>query len=210
MNFKDMDDYKEAIDILKAEFRDKMEILFGYEVDYLPGFIDDRVLNANVDYLIGSVHFLNGWGFDNPEFIGEYKNRDIDQIYIDYFNAIKEMAKSGKFDIVGHIDLIKVFNYKPKTDIRIIAKDALNEIKKSGMTVELNSAGLRKPVCEIYPGDEILEMMSQMGIDITFSSDAHSIEQVGQNMDKIIKKAKDFGYNEVAIYKNREKIMVKI
>lgn len=210
MSFKDMDDYKEAIDILKAEFRDKMEILFGYEVDYLPGFIDDRVLNANVDYLIGSVHFLNGWGFDNPEFIGEYKNRDIDQIYIDYFNAIKEMAKFGKFDIVGHIDLIKVFNYKPKTDIRIIAKDALNEIKKSGMTVELNSAGLRKPVCEIYPGDEILEMMSQMGIDITLSSDAHSIEQVGQNMDKIIKKAKDFGYNEVAIYKNREKIMVKI
>ncbi|MBR2148140.1 MAG: histidinol phosphate phosphatase, partial [Campylobacter sp.] len=105
---------------------------------------------------------------------------------------------------------IKVFNYKPKTDIRIIAKDALNEIKKSGMTVELNSAGLRKPVGQIYPGDEILEMMSQMGIDITLSSDAHSIEQVGQNMDKIIKKAKDFGYNEVAIYKNREKIMVKI
>ncbi|ARR00702.1 histidinol-phosphatase [Campylobacter porcelli] len=210
MSFKDMDDYKESIEMVKAEFKGKMEILFGYEVDYLPGFIDERVMGAKVDYLIGSVHFLNGWGFDNPEFIGEYKNRDIDQIYIDYFNAIKDMARYGKFDIVGHIDLIKVFNYKPKKDIRIIASDALKEIKKSGMSIELNSAGLRKPVGEIYPGDEILEMMSQMGIDITLSSDAHCVEHVGLNMDKTIEKAKKFGYNEVAIYQNREKKMVKI
>ncbi|WP_086236663.1 histidinol-phosphatase [Campylobacter porcelli] len=210
MSFKDMDDYKESIEMVKAEFKGKMEILFGYEVDYLPGFIDERVMGAKVDYLIGSVHFLNGWGFDNPEFIGEYKNRDIDQIYIDYFNAIKDMARYGKFDIVGHIDLIKVFNYKPKKDIKIIASDALKEIKKSGMSIELNSAGLRKPVGEIYPGDEILEMMSQMGIDITLSSDAHCVEHVGLNMDKTIEKAKKFGYNEVAIYQNREKKMVKI
>ncbi|WP_096020640.1 histidinol-phosphatase [Campylobacter lanienae] len=210
MSFKDMDDYKESIEMVKAEFKGKMEILFGYEVDYLPGFIDERVMGAKVDYLIGSVHFLNGWGFDNPEFIGEYKNRDIDQIYIDYFNAIKDMARYGKFDIVGHIDLIKVFNYKPKKDIRIIASDALKEIKKSGMSIELNSAGLRKPVGEIYPGDEILEMMSQMGIDITLSSDAHCVEHVGLNMDKTIEKAKKFGYNEVAIYQNRDKKMIKI
>ncbi|MDD5786278.1 histidinol-phosphatase, partial [Campylobacter lanienae] len=188
MSFKDMDDYKESIEMLKAEFKGKMEILFGYEVDYLPGFIDDRVMSSKVDYFIGSVHFLNGWGFDNPEFIGEYKNRDIDQIYIDYFDAITDMARYGKFDIVGHIDLIKVFNYKPKKDIKIIASKALKEIKKSGMSVELNSAGLRKPAGEIYPGDEILEMMAQMGIDITLSSDAHSVEQVGLNMDKTIQK----------------------
>ena len=186
MSFKDMDDYKESIEMLKAEFKGKMEILFGYEVDYLPGFIDERVMSSKVDYFIGSVHFLNGWGFDNPEFIGEYKNRDIDQIYIDYFEAITDMARYGKFDIVGHIDLIKVFNYKPKKDIKIIASKALKEIKKSGMSVELNSAGLRKPVGEIYPGDEILEMMAQMGIDITL------------------------GYNEVAIYQNRDKKMIKI
>lgn len=210
MSFKDMDDYKESIEMLKAEFKGKMEILFGYEVDYLPGFIDERVMSSKVDYFIGSVHFLNGWGFDNPEFIGEYKNRDIDQIYIDYFEAITDMARYGKFDIVGHIDLIKVFNYKPKKDIKIIASKALKEIKKSGMSVELNSAGLRKPVGEIYPGDEILEMMAQMGIDITLSSDAHSIEQVGLNMDKTIQKAKKFGYNEVAIYQNRDKKMIKI
>ena len=210
MSFKDMDDYKESIEMLKAEFKGKMEILFGYEVDYLPGFIDERVMSSKVDYFIGSVHFLNGWGFDNPEFIGEYKNRDIDQIYIDYFEAITDMVRYGKFDIVGHIDLIKVFNYKPKKDIKIIASKALKEIKKSGMSVELNSAGLRKPVGEISPGDEILEMMAQMGIDITLSSDAHSIEQVGLNMDKTIQKAKKCGYNEDAIYQNRDKKMIKI
>ena len=78
----------------------------------------DEILNANVDYLIGSVHFLQNknemWGFDNPEFIGVYKSVDIDKIWEDYFDAIEAMAKTNYFQIVGHLDLIKVFKFLPK------------------------------------------------------------------------------------------------
>ena len=49
-------------------------------MDYLEGHMDERILNAKVDYLIGSVHFIDGWGFDNPEFIGKYENQNIDEI----------------------------------------------------------------------------------------------------------------------------------
>ena len=63
------------------------------------------------------------WGFDNPEFIGVYKSKDIDTIWIEYFDAIKAMAKTGLFDIVGHFDLIKVFKFLPQKDIRIIANN---------------------------------------------------------------------------------------
>ena len=114
MSFKQMAQYEQDILSLKEEFKEQIDIRLAYEVDYLPEHMDSRVLSANVDYLIGSVHFLNKWGFDNPEFIGEYKNRDIDKIWQEYFDAIEAMAKTNYFNIVGHIDLIKVFNFQPK------------------------------------------------------------------------------------------------
>jgi len=70
--------------------------------------MDERVLHADVDYLIGSVHFIDGWGFDNPEFIGRYEHEDIDLIWQKYFDTIEAMAEAKLFDIVGHLDLIKV------------------------------------------------------------------------------------------------------
>lgn len=209
MSYSEMESYEKMILNAKEKYKDKIEILLGYEVDFIDKFIDGKVLKRDVDYLIGSVHFLNSWGFDNPEFIGEYQNRDIDKIWEDYFYAIKEMAKSGLFNIVGHLDLLKVFKFLPKKDIRILAKDAIKEIKKSDMVVELNSAGLRKPIGEIYPSSNLLELISESDIKITFSSDAHEPEQVGFGSEKVTKLAKKFGYNEVAIFKKKEKIMVK-
>ncbi len=210
MNFNQMQEYEKEILQLKEEFKDKISIKLGYEVDFLPKYMDERVLKADVDYLIGSVHFLDGWGFDNPEFIGEYKNKDIDKIYQDYFDAIKAMAKSNLFQIAGHLDLIKVFNFKPKKDIRLIAKDAIKAIKKANMSVEINSAGLRKPVKELYPGKELLELVYENNIDITFGSDAHKIEQIGFGYENALKLAKEIGFNKCVAYTQKEKQLYKI
>ena len=196
MNFEQMKQYEEEILALKREFKEEIDIRLAYEVDYLPNYMDSRVLNANVDYLIGSVHFIDKWGFDNPEFIGEYKNRDIDKIWQEYFDAIEAMAKTGYFNIVGHIDLIKVFNFKPKKDIKTVAKDAIKAIKKAGMAVEINVAGVRKPVNELYPSRQILNMCYENSIPITFGSDAHSIEQIGFAYPQAVEFAKEIGYSE--------------
>ncbi len=208
MNFSQMGKYEKDVLHVKKKYIDKIEILLGYEVDYLDGYLDERVLNANVDYLIGSIHFLNRWGFDNPEFIGEYQNRDIDKIWEEYFRALKEMAKSQFFEIVGHIDLIKVFRFLPKKDIRLIAKNSIKEIKKSNMVVELNSAGLRKPVKEIYPSPQIMELLVEFDIPITFSSDAHKIDDIGYKRDEVMKYAKSFGYKKCAVFRKKERVMV--
>jgi len=208
MGFEEMDGYFQEIESLQNEFCGKIEILKALEVDFLPGFMDKRVLDAKVDYLIGSVHFLNGWGFDNPEFIGGYKERDIDEIYREYFKAIESMAQSGLFDVVGHLDLIKVFGYKPTVDIKSVAIDALQAISKSGMTIEINSAGLRKPIKEIYPSLELLQLAYEMNIDITFASDAHSIEQVGFAYDEAVAIAKSAGYKKCVYYKEKKKEIV--
>ncbi len=76
------------------------------------------------------------------------------------------MADSGLFNIVGHLDLIKIFKFMPKRDIRLIAKDALMAIKKSNMALELNSAGYRKPIEEPYPSRELLEVAYELDIPI--------------------------------------------
>jgi histidinol-phosphatase (PHP family) len=196
----------------KEKYKKDIKILLAYEVDYLDGYILDEVINSKVDYLIGSVHFLTNkndmWGFDNPEFIGVYKSKDIDTIWIEYFNAIKAMAKTQLFDVVGHLDLIKVFKFLPKKDIRLIAKDALLEIKKSNMILEINPAGLRKPISESYPSKQILELAYEMQIDITFGSDAHSVDQIGFKYEEVTLLAKEIGYTTCVSFENREKKLI--
>jgi len=208
MSFEQKNHYESDILLLKEKYKGQINILLGYEVDFLDTFISDDIINSDVDYLIGSVHFINEWGFDNPEFIGVYKNKDIDLIWEEYFDAIRKLAKSNLFDIVGHIDLIKVFNYLPKKSIKQIVTPALKEIKKANMVLELNPAGLRKPIGEQYPSSEILEVAYELDIPITFGSDAHEIEQIGFKYDELTKLAKNIGYTKCCTFQKREKTSV--
>jgi histidinol-phosphatase (PHP family) len=208
MSFDEMRTYAKTVNELKDEFKDKIEIFFAYEVDFLEGFMDERIFKEDTDYLIGSVHFLKGWGFDNPEFIGQYKNKNIDEIWSEYFSAIKTLAKSGLFDIVGHLDLLKIFKYLPKTDMRILAKEAMIAIKKNNLVVEINSAGFRKPINEQYPSLQLLQMTNELDIPITFGSDAHEVEHIGYKSDEIIRIAKDCGYQSCAVFSKRDRSLI--
>ncbi len=208
LGFEEMKAYESDVLSAKERYGGQIKILLGYEVDFLPGHMDRRVLESQVDYLIGSVHFVNKWGFDNPEFIGEYKNRDIDELWQNYFDAVAQMAKSGLFDIVGHFDLIKVFGFIPKKDVRLIAQNALKAIKQANMVLELNSAGLRKPIGEIYPSALLLEEAYSIGVPITFSSDAHAADQVGFGYTEALHIAKEAGYTHAVTFESREKEMI--
>ncbi|ADV45956.1 histidinol-phosphatase HisJ family protein [Nitratifractor salsuginis] len=209
MAFEEMSGYEEEVREAAERYKDKITLRLGYEVDYLPGHMDERVLNAEVDYFIGSVHFIDEWGFDNPEFIGEYENADLDTIWREYFEAVEAMAQSRLFDIVGHLDLIKVFNYKPRSDIRTLAEGALDAIASADMTLELNAAGWRKPVAEAYPSLDLLRMAHDRKIPITFASDAHKPEQVGYKMGQLHALARKAGYSEAADFHRRERRLLK-
>jgi histidinol-phosphatase (PHP family) len=208
MGLEEMADYEREVREAAEKFAGAIEIRLGYEVDWLPGHMEKRVLNAEVDYLIGTVHFIHQRGFDNPEFIGHYEGADIDAIWREYFELVEAMAKSGRFDIVGHLDLIKVFKYLPKTDIRLLAEKALDAIAKADMVLEINAAGYRKPIGEPYPSRTLLEMAYERDIPITFGSDAHKPDQVGFQKTAIRQMAKEIGYTQAADFKNRERRMV--
>ncbi len=208
MRLDEMETYEKEVLHVKEKYAGQIEILLGYEVDFLEGYIDQSVLERKVDYLIGSVHYLGNWGFDNPEFIGGYKDKNIDDIWQKYFDAIEKMAKSNLFDIVGHLDLIKVFKYLPKKDVRLIAKDAMRAIKNANMVVEINAAGFRKPIGEQYPSSTLFEMIAELDIPISFGSDAHGIEHIGFKKEELRAFAKNYGYKKCATFKNRERMLV--
>lgn len=210
MKFDEMQLYRAMVMEAKRKYADRIEILFGYEVDYLEGHMDERVLDADVDYLIGSVHFIDEWGFDNPEFIGRYDHEDIDAIWQRYFDQVEAMAKSGLFDIVGHLDLIKVFKFMPKGDIVSIASRALDAIADAGMTMEINVAGYRKPVAEAYPSPALLKACYKRGIPITFGSDAHKPEQIGLFRSEAERIANEAGYTACVYFRNRHPHSVAI
>lgn len=209
MRFDEMDGYEAEVKELKAEFKDKIDIKLAYEADYLPGLMDKRVFDADVDYLIGSVHFIGEWGFDNPEFIGDYKKKNPDETWAEYFRLIGEMAKIKEFNIVGHMDLLKVFNFKPSSDTTKLAMNALEEIKKAGMAIEINASGLRKPVKEAYPSNELLSAALELEIPITFGSDAHAVSHVGYSISENIEKAKMLGFKEYAYFEGRQIKLLK-
>lgn len=207
IGFSDHDEFSqklnwEAMDYIKKH--SPIPLLKGLEFDYIPGReeeIKNKIIKYELDYSIGSVHYINGWGFDNPTFIDEYKRRDIDQCYLEYFNILKKAVNSGLFNVIGHFDLIKVFGYRPnKIKLMDIVKPILEDIKRTDLVLELNTNGLNKPAKEIYPSIEILEMAYQLRIPITFGSDAHQANRVGENIKKYTALVKKIGYNEFVVF----------
>ncbi|MFZ2889232.1 histidinol-phosphatase HisJ family protein [Sulfuricurvum sp.] len=209
MRFDQMDLYESWIKDAQIKYSDQITLFLGYEVDFLPGYMDESVLQRACDYLIGSVHFIDDWGFDNPEFIGRYEGADINAIYERYFALIEEMALSRRFDIVGHLDLLKVFKFLPTKDIRFLAKNALEAIKRSDMTIEINMSGYRKPIAEAYPSPLLLESIAELQIPITFGSDAHRSDQIALFSKEVVTLARTYGYSECAIYRDRKRTMIK-
>lgn len=167
MDFTNLPNYVNQINQLRRA--SKISIKTGLEVDFVPSKIDGlmRVIKKfHFDYLIGSVHFIGNWTIDDEKQIDEWRNRNVDYVYQQYFALVQEMAESGFFDIVGHLDLVKRFNFRPKKDISDILLETVEIISKSKMCVEVNTAGLRKPCHEVYPSKKLMKMCFDHGLPI--------------------------------------------
>ena len=208
MALSELPEYLSTIRGLRARYSGQIDVRVGLEVDFIKGrenLIESAVLDSQVDYLIGSVHFLNDWGFDNPEFIGHYKHTDIAQCWSDYLDSIIAMAQSRHFQIIGHFDLLKIFNNPPPPSLLPQLRQSLESIKDNGCVLEINSSGLRKPCAEQYPSREILKMARELEIPITLSSDAHSIDHIGAGYEACRDLALSLGYTHICAFKNKER-----
>ncbi|MCL6558561.1 MAG: histidinol-phosphatase HisJ family protein [Firmicutes bacterium] len=185
----------------------------GIEWDYVPGHekkLASQLSSYPFDYVLGSVHFMDGWGFDRTDEIPEYGRRDINEIYGRYFSLLQQAALTGLFDIMAHPDLIKKFGFRPNCDLQPLYEETARVFKKAGVCVEVNTAGLRYPAKEIYPSARFLEACFRYGLPVTVGSDAHNPGQVGEGLEDALTLIKSVGYREIAVFKGRERTLVRI
>ena len=160
-----------------------------------------------LDFVLGSVHFLErpDQMFDTvPEGASQFEGREIDELYTDYFRRVREMAASGLVDCLAHIDLIKIHGHRPSGDVRALAAETLDFIAARGLAIELSTAGWRKPVGELYPSDELIELALAKGIPFTTASDAHSHVQLAENYERLAQKMAEFRIAQVCVFKRHK------
>jgi histidinol-phosphatase (PHP family) len=204
---------QEARDDLDAycEFVRTTPLRLGVECDYIPA-AEDRtaaLLEArDFDYVVGSVHFIGDVAVDHPGWDVWESKGDPDEVWRRYFASLAECARSGLFDILAHPDLVKVWGGarpRPARDPRFFYEPAVEAIAESGIAVEVSTAGLRKPVGEIYPAIDFAEMCVEAGACFALSSDAHLPEQVGFGYDQALEFLGGLGVEEICVFENRQR-----
>ena len=200
-------------DVRKMQTIASIPVRLGVEMDYLPGREKEtaKLLSSYpFDYVIGSIHFLDGWDFTHPGHVERYKTTDIDKLYYDYFTVVQQMARSGLFHIVGHLDVVKKFAYFPRRSWQELLEATCWELKRADITLELNTSGWRAPVGESYPGEAFLAKCQEIGVPVTLGSDAHRPQDVGSGLRRAALVLFKLGYREVASFAGGNRTMQKL
>jgi histidinol-phosphatase (PHP family) len=206
----DLDEY--------CEFVRGTPLRLGVECDFVPGAearTAELLQAREFDYVVGSVHFI-GEGdsaVDHDGFDVWEGSEDPDEIWRRYFESLADCARSGLFDILAHPDLVKVWGRdrpQPEGDLRRFYEPAIEAILASGIAVELSTAGLRKPVGELYPARGFAELCVEAGAPFALSSDAHLPEQVGFEYDRAVEFLDSLGVGEICVFEGRERRLVPL
>jgi histidinol-phosphatase (PHP family) len=206
------DNYVTKIQKLQKRYP-QIKLKIGIEIDYVPQhteLIQAILTEYPFDYVIGSIHYLDGWGFDNPAEKEGYTIRDINEIYLQYLEQIELCAKSGLVDIIGHLDLVKIFGHRPTKNIMPAVEKTIKTIAAMNLAIELNTAGLRKPVGEIYPQLDWLKVCYQYQIPVTLGSDAHQPKDVATDFDQAVALLEKIGYTKLASFTQRKRSLVPL
>jgi histidinol-phosphatase (PHP family) len=199
--------------------REETDLRLGIEADFVFG-AEDRVANLlaerDLDYVVGSVHFLREGAVDMDDYSVWSSGRSAEDIWRRYFEMIGEAAASGLFDILAHPDLVKYWGPSrrehplPAGDLRRYYELAIDGIAESGIAVEVSTAGLRKPAGEIYPAPAFLQMCLEAGAPIALSSDAHRPQDVGADYDQALELLQGLGVRELCVFDRRERRLAPI
>ncbi len=204
---------EQARDDLDAycEFVRGAGLRLGIECDFVPGAEErtaELLAARPFDYVVGSVHFLGERAVDHEGWDVWEGAGGADEVWRRYFEALADCARSGLFDVLAHPDLVKVWGRGrplPGGDPRRFYEPAVEAIAESGVAVELSTAGLRKPVGELYPAPAFAAICAEAGAPFALSSDAHLPEQVGFAYDRALDLLAELGVGEIAVYEGRER-----
>ncbi len=208
MAASDLPEYFQWLERAKIHAAGRIPIRAGLECEWLSGcegWIAELAGRYEWDYLIGAVHYLGDWDFDNPKWLGRWADADMESVWTHYWKTYEEMVESGLFDILAHPDLIKKFKRTPEGDLDRFYEPVIDAIAASGAVIELNTAGWYKPCAEAYPAPRFLELACSAGIGLVISSDAHAPGEVGRDFPKAMALAKCVGYRELTLFEKRKR-----
>ncbi|WP_025680166.1 histidinol-phosphatase [Paenibacillus massiliensis] len=206
--------YVEEVLKLQREYAGRIDVLLGLETDYFPEHFDlyrTTLAAYPFDYLIGSVHNVQGVSIFNERRWKGLSTEKKQEVKSTYYQMIKDSARSGMFQILGHIDAMKG-NYPAFSDIETEAAidDTLQTIASCGIAIEINTSGKTKRVGGWYPSNSILERAHHYGVEVTFGSDAHVPSRVGDDWEEVRSLLKEIGYTSWVYYKQQQKVTVPL
>jgi len=214
MKLEELPLYVQNVQQLQEKYPDII-IKLGIEADYYEGKEQDikNLLNqVDFDYIYGSVHAIGdpAWVIDDDRFRHKYQEYDLFELYQLYFKYLTQAIQTGLFDIIAHLDLPKKFGDRPEQSIKSMIDEVVEALVKNKVSIEVNTAGFRKPAGEQYPSEEILRACYENDIQVTLGSDSHRPEEVGWNLDRAFALLREIGYSQIIGYKKRKRIFFEI
>ncbi len=218
MPLETVDAYMNAVRTLAKKYPG-IKIRLGIELDWyaekaeeIRAFLEKH----SFDCILGSVHVLNGHPIEH---INEgrrkafWESKSMEEIYarhVAYYRALQEMAKSGVFDVIAHLDAINRDGYVPKKSFWPLIEETIDVIAKAKLCVEINTKGLRKPIKKMHPSPEILALCKKKGIPVTIGTDAHWVKEIDLHYEEGINLIRSAGYDQLAVFEGRKMGFVKI
>jgi histidinol-phosphatase (PHP family) len=208
MNAEEAGPYFEHIKKLRLE-TSGIRVRTGLEVDYFPGREEETsafLSGTDLDYVIGSVHYLGDFSVDmGPE---SYAGRNIDRLYEEYFENVIASAASGLFDIIAHCDLIRIFGFRPSADPEPYYRKLAKSFKVHDVAFEVNTNGRNRPIGDFYPDRRFLQIFREENVPVCVNSDSHMPSRTGQYFDEAYDLLRSAGFTEMAVFDKRERFMI--
>lgn len=211
-----MDKFIDFVQSQKERWADHgVQLRLGIEADFFPNGEDELaklIRGKPWDYVIGSVHFVNGWGFDNIETEYIFERVNLMELYRTHTSHVCQAIESELFDIVAHLDNLKVFGYRPNERLlQGLYEQVASALKKHDVATELNTGlSYRAPVEEACPSPNYLRTLAKYEIPITLSSDAHYPDRLGTELDLAKEQLRKCGYKALAALSGRKRYYVPV
>jgi histidinol-phosphatase (PHP family) len=195
--------------------QDGIRLKLGIEADYFAGGeaqLKGILQQYEWDYVIGSVHFVDGWGFDNPETEQRFAETNLLALYRREFELVEGAIRSRLFDFLAHLDNLKVFGYRPdETELLSDYERIAQTLREHDTATEINT-GLqyRYPVKEACPSPTFLKILQQHDVPITTSSDAHFPDHLAMHLEEARERLKEAGYTKIVTFDRRKRLEVPL
>lgn len=206
MSLDEMPAYRDLVAPLQDD--QQPPVFWGVEADFFPGcesFLSSFLPSQPFDLVLGSIHYIKDWGFDNPDYLKTWESVDIKGVWIEYFRLMRRLVDTRFYDVIGHFDLPKKFGHRLRDrEMKECVQPLLDHIAASGMGIEINTSGWRREVREAYPSPLILSLAAERGIPLTFGSDAHAPQEVGFEFEAALELARQTGFTTAMRYRARQ------